>query len=100
MSTPARITEPAVGASVWASGSQVCSGNAGSLTANAVKKPSISRKAVPDGISVPSNCVKSKVYVPVARPWMKYSARMAMSMRRPLACVKMKNLMAAYTRRS
>jgi hypothetical protein len=40
------------------------------------------------------------VYVPLARPWMKYSARMAISISSPLAWVKMKNLIAAYTRRS
>ncbi len=33
-STPARITEPAVGASTCASGSQVCSGTIGTLIAN------------------------------------------------------------------
>ena len=33
--TPARITDPAVGASVWASGSHVCRGNSGTLTAKA-----------------------------------------------------------------
>ena len=33
-STPARITEPAVGASTWASGSHVCSGTIGTLIAN------------------------------------------------------------------
>src|SRR5271157_2016810 len=32
--TPARITEPAVGASTWASGSQVWNGNIGTLIAN------------------------------------------------------------------
>src|SRR5216683_1071970 len=37
--TPARITEPAVGASVCASGSQVWNGNMGTLMANAKKKP-------------------------------------------------------------
>ena len=36
--TPARITEPAVGALVWASGSQVCTGNSGTFTANATAK--------------------------------------------------------------
>ena len=36
--TPARITEPAVGASVWASGSQVWNGNIGTLIAKARKK--------------------------------------------------------------
>src|SRR6267154_6882471 len=35
--TPARITEPAVGASVCASGSQVWNGNIGTLIANAKK---------------------------------------------------------------
>ena len=34
----ARITEPPVGASTWASGSQVCTGNIGTLTANATRK--------------------------------------------------------------
>ena len=42
-STPARITEPAVGASTCASGSQVCSGNIGTLIANdSAKAPSSS----------------------------------------------------------
>ena len=35
---PARITEPPVGASTWASGSQVWNGNIGTFTANARKK--------------------------------------------------------------
>src|SRR5437879_12369070 len=37
--TPARMTEPAVGASVCASGSQVWNGNIGTLMAKAKKKP-------------------------------------------------------------
>src|SRR5216684_3574652 len=37
--TPARMTEPAVGASVCASGSQVWNGNIGTLMANAKKNP-------------------------------------------------------------
>src|ERR1700682_733890 len=36
-STAARITEPAVGASVWASGSQVWNGDIGTLMANPKK---------------------------------------------------------------
>ena len=44
--TPARITEPAVGASVWASGSQVCSGNSGTFTAKAMAKARNSQRAV------------------------------------------------------
>ena len=35
---PASITDPAVGASVWASGSQVWNGNIGILMAKATKK--------------------------------------------------------------
>jgi hypothetical protein len=35
----ARITEPTVGASVWASGSQVWKGNIGTLMANPIKSP-------------------------------------------------------------
>ena len=34
----ARITDPAVGASTWASGSQVWNGNIGTLIANATAK--------------------------------------------------------------
>src|SRR5215472_12070058 len=37
--TPARMTDPAVGASVCASGSQVWNGNIGTLMANAKKNP-------------------------------------------------------------
>ena len=36
--TEARITEPAVGASTWAAGSQVWTGNMGTLMAKARKK--------------------------------------------------------------
>ena len=38
--TPANITEPAVGASTWASGSQVWNGHIGILTINDAKKAS------------------------------------------------------------
>ena len=44
--TPARITEPAVGAWVWASGSHVCSGKIGTFTANATAKAKNSQRAV------------------------------------------------------
>ncbi len=37
-STPARITDPAVGASTWASGSQVWNGKSGTLMAKATAK--------------------------------------------------------------
>ena len=100
MSTPASTTEPAVGACVCASGSQVCTGKAGSFTANAAKKPSMIQVAVADDMGVCNSAVTSKVNTPVARWCTKASARMAMSMSRPPICVKMKNFTAAYRRRS
>ena len=84
-----------------ASGSQVCSGNAGSLTAKAAKKPSISSIAVLGGHRRAQQLREVEgVARRSARPWMKYSATMATSISSPLTCVKMKNLMAEYTRRS
>ena len=47
--TPARITEPAVGAWVWASGSQVWNGNIGTLTAKAMAKAKNSQRPVAVG---------------------------------------------------
>src|SRR5205823_11817672 len=44
-STPARITDPAVGASTWASGSQVWNGKIGTLMANARKNAPNNQKA-------------------------------------------------------
>ena len=45
-STPARMTEPPVGACVCASGSQVCSGNSGTFTANAIANAKNSHRPV------------------------------------------------------
>ena len=47
--TPARITEPAVGAWVWASGSHVCSGKIGTFTAKAMAKAKNSQRPVDVG---------------------------------------------------
>jgi len=41
----ARMTEPTVGAAVWASGSQVCKGHIGTLTANPRNSPMNTRRA-------------------------------------------------------
>ena len=49
---PARITEPAVGASTWASGSQVWTGHIGIFTANEAKNASHSQVCIAGG-----NCV-------------------------------------------
>ncbi len=40
------MTEPAVGACVWASGSHVCTGNSGIFTAKAAVKPRKSHRPV------------------------------------------------------
>ena len=54
---PARITDPAVGASTWASGSQVCSGNNGTLMANARKNaPNNHQAAGPRSFTWPRRC--------------------------------------------
>ena len=47
--TPARITEPAVGAWVWASGSQVWKGITGTFTAKAMAKAKNSQRPVAVG---------------------------------------------------
>ena len=47
---PARITEPAVGASTWASGSQVCTGHIGIFTAKDAKNASHNHFCVCFGI--------------------------------------------------
>ena len=43
------MTEPAVGASVWASGNQVCTGNMGTLMAKAMKKAANDQTAIDPG---------------------------------------------------
>src|SRR5204863_7140707 len=46
---PARITEPAVGASTWASGNHVCTGHIGSFTAKEAKKANHSHHCISAG---------------------------------------------------
>ena len=58
----ARITEPAVGASTWASGSQVCNGNIGTLMANANPKATNSHTCAPAKLCrVRASSVREKV---------------------------------------
>src|ERR1700686_3969444 len=64
--TPARITDPAVGASVCASGSQVWNGNIGTLIANAKKKARNTHHWRSYGTASFWNSVTSKVYTPVS----------------------------------
>src|SRR5580693_7476602 len=96
--TPAKITEPAVGASVCASGNHVWNGNMGTLIANAKKKAQNSNTCV-----LVSNCgtVASKVGMSnVDVPALKYSAKIPNSMITEPTSVYRKNLIAAYRRRS
>src|SRR5579875_264015 len=68
--TPARITEPAVGASTCASGSQVWKGNIGTLIAKPRKKAKNNQMAaVPPILGAEAySSGKKKVYTPV-RVW-------------------------------
>src|ERR1035437_2274154 len=99
--TPASITEPAVGASTWASGSQVWNGNIGTLIANARKK---ARKAktwrLPAKPLVAPNArrvTKSKAPTqePVALWKLNAVARMATSIRSDPTSVYRTNLIVA-----
>src|SRR5215467_6393779 len=67
--TPARITEPAVGASTCASGSHVWKGNIGTLIANPRKNARKIHHCMLNGTDSLWNCVTSNVYTPV-RLWL------------------------------
>src|SRR5690242_16720473 len=83
--TAARITEPAVGASVCASGSHVWNGNMGTLIANARKNarnaPTWSAGAKPEFAAKSRKVTKSKAFAhdPVAAWYAKAVARIATS---------------------
>ena len=72
---PARMTEPAVGASTWASGSQVCTGHIGTLTANEAKNASHNHFCRPAG-----KLWVSATTISVVPVW-KYTARIASNIR-------------------
>src|SRR5256885_15755695 len=63
--TAARITEPAVGASVCASGSHVWNGNIGTLIAKPRKKARKTHHCMLNGTASFWNAVTSKEYTPV-----------------------------------
>src|SRR4029453_1006864 len=63
--TAAKITEPAVGASVCASGSQVWNGNIGTLIANPRKNARKHHHCRLYGTDNVWNCVTSNVYTPL-----------------------------------
>src|SRR5580700_9863484 len=59
--TPARMTEPAVGASTCASGSQVWNGHIGTFTANEAKNAKNSQGCIAGGNAVFSSTTRSVV---------------------------------------
>src|SRR5437762_5128180 len=63
--TAARMTEPAVGASVCASGSHVWNGNIGTLIANPRKNARKTHHCRLNGNESFWNCVMSNVYTPL-----------------------------------
>src|SRR5271169_3971103 len=95
--TPARMTEPAVGASTWASGSQVWNGNIGTLIANPRKKAKNSQSAAGPAIfgAVVYSSVIEKVYTPVSVWWWKYRKMMPSSINTEPNNVYRKNFIAA-----
>ena len=98
--TPARITEPAVGAWVWASGSHVCSGNSGTLTANATAKPRNSQRSV-DCASDWEVAIRTRSNVtwpPLCCAFSTTSTIIATSMNAEPNIVYRKNFVAAYLR--
>ncbi len=86
-----------MGASVWASGSQVCSGNTGTLTANATTKPRNSTRAVVSDSTPPSAMRTRSKVTPPPSPAPDNTARATMhtSMSAEPAIVNRKNLLAA-----
>src|SRR5262249_59654622 len=90
---PARMTDPAVGASTCASGSQVWTGHIGSFTANEAKNANQAHVCSERGNSWCSSVAMSVV------PELQYSAMMASSISTDPRNVYKKNLNAAYTRR-
>src|SRR2546421_1633729 len=68
-STPARITDPAVGASTCASGSQVWNGNSGTFTANASANARKNQNCRCAGIASAYIDCRSKLYELVVEYW-------------------------------
>ena len=83
------MTEPAVGASTWASGNQVCTGHIGIFTAKDAKKASHSQVCMPAGKSY---FISSTMFIV---PACQYMAMMAMSIRTEPSRVYRKNFKLA-----
>ena len=95
-STPASMTLTAVGASVWASGSHVCTGHTGSLTAKATNR---SEKMTAAGAMSSAPAIASGRAVMSNVPVEKKSARIPTSMKALPRKVKIRNFIAEYSLR-
>ena len=95
--TPARSIEPAVGASVWASGSQVWNGKTGVFTMKAMAKPRNSHAApvLRDGAAVDHLEQVEAGLPPSPAPARMASVTIDTSMKAEPNIVKRKNLVAA-----
>ena len=93
--TAARITEPTVGASVWASGSQVWNGNIGTLMAKPMNRPPKISTWVPWGSDA---ALWISVGMSKVLPALKYRARKLRIISAEPNSVKRKNLIDAYCR--
>ena len=99
--TPAKMTEPPVGACVCASGNQVCSGKIGTFTANAMAKDTNSQRPVLVAkLACSAIVTKSKVRYPMSRRARTAVAMMPTNMNAEPSIVYKKNFVAAYTRLS
>jgi hypothetical protein len=91
----ARITEPTVGASVWASGSQVWNGNIGTLMAKPMNRPAKISDAVAVGSWAAATVWRRAIMSNVCPP-LKYRARKLRIISADPNRVNRKNLIAAY----
>ena len=96
-STPARSIEPAVGASVWASGSQVWNGTTGVLITKAMAKPRNNQRAsLREMASLATTLSRSKLVPPLSPAWANTANPMIdTSMKAEPNMVNRKNLVAA-----
>ncbi len=95
MSRPARITEPAVGASTCASGSQVWNGTSGTLIAKAIANARKNQNWRFAGTAVSYRVSRSKLYAPFAVLCSQASPRIASSISTLPAIVNRMNFTAA-----
>ena len=96
--TAANNTDPTVGAAVWASGSQVCSGHIGTLTANP-RNSAANTQAPKVPVNTPICPMSAKTNMSnVCGSLLKYSARNPNSMNTEPNSVNKKNLIEEYRR--